>query len=254
MAIELFKENIASYFSLNRSFLEGILMAPKYISAIYSISQEYRRVEDRIRQSQHQQREMLLKDLKARVIDWEKSSGLDVILKKHLPPSRKKIIVFCASLKEMNMAEEMLTPVLTSIFGSILSLSIHSEFGRAINMRRLARFNEDESLTKILFTINMVTEGLHGKDISTVILLRETSSPIIWYQQIGRCFSVGQKEQPVILDLVNNFRYIQYARFKADFEEERATLGEKTIARFQTHLDKQGTAIEFIDETQGIQQ
>jgi len=254
MAIELFRENIASYLSLNRSFLEGILRAPRYVSAIYSISMEYRRVEDRIRRSQHQEKERLLKDLKARVIDWEKSSGLDIILRKHLPPSRKKIIVFCASLKEMSMAEEILTPTLTSIFGNLLSLSIHTEFGKPLNTRRLAQFNEDDNLTKVLFTVNMVTEGLHGKDISTVILLRETSSPIIWYQQIGRCFSVGQKEQPIIFDLVNNFRYIQYTRFKADFEEEKAMLGDKTTTKLQTQLDKKGTPIEFIDETQGIQQ
>ncbi|HLZ85718.1 MAG TPA: DEAD/DEAH box helicase family protein, partial [Puia sp.] len=252
MAFELFKGNIASYFSLNQSFLQGILMAPKYINAIYSISQEYQRLEHRILQSQQEQKESLLMDLKARVIDWENSSGLDVILRKHLPPSRKKLIVFCASMKELKMAEETLTPILTSIFGSIVSLPIHSRFGREMNNRRLARFNEEDSLTKVLFTVDMVTEGLHGKDISTVILLRETNSPIIWYQQIGRCFSVGQREQPIILDLVNNFRNIQHVRFKTDYEEERAALVvHKEKGPYIRH-EVQTTAVEFFDETQGI--
>ncbi|GGB03056.1 Helicase associated domain protein [Puia dinghuensis] len=253
MAFELFRNNIASYFSLHGAFLEGILMAPKYISAIYSISQEYRRMEEKIGQTQHQQKESLIREMKARVIDWEKSSGLDAILKKHLPPSRKKIIVFCTTLKEMKMAEETLTPMLKSIFGRFLSLPLHTKFGKKVNARHLSRFDKDDNLTKVLFTVNMITEGLHSKDISTVILLRETSSPIIWYQQIGRCFSVDQKEQPIILDLVNNFRNLQHARFKADHEEEKAASDDSKIMRPYNRLDKVPTAIEFIDETQGIQ-
>ncbi|HVU99606.1 MAG TPA: Helicase associated domain protein [Puia sp.] len=254
MALELFKGNIASYFSLNQSFLQGILIAPKYISAVYSISQEYRRMEERIIRSRQEQKGPLLKELRSRVIDWENSSGLDVILRKHLPPSRKKLIVFCASLKEMTMAEERLTPILTTIFGAVVSLPVHTRFGRETNQRRLSRFNEEDGLTKVLFTVNMVTEGLHGKDISTVILLRETNSPIIWYQQIGRCFSVGQTEQPVILDLVNNFRNIQHIRFKTDYEEEKAAaIGQKTRAAY-TRQEIKPTAVEFVDETQGIRE
>jgi len=254
MAFELFKGNIASYFSLNQSFLEGILMAPKYISAVYSITQEHWRMEQRINQSRQEQKESLLKELKARVIDWENSNGLDMILKKHLPPSRKKLIIFCASLKEMTMAEERLAPILTAIFGTVVSLAVHTKFGREVNQRRLARFNEEDSLTKILFTVNMVTEGLHGKDISTVILLRETNSPIIWYQQIGRCFSVGQTEQPIILDLVNNFRNIQHIRFKTDYEEEKAALAAPKAKGSYTRQEIKPTAVEFVDETQGIRE
>lgn len=254
MAFELFKGNIASYFSLNGSFLEGILMAPKYISAVYSISQEYRRMEERINRSRQEQKESLLKELKARVIDWENSSGLDSILRKHLPPSRKKLIVFCASLKEMRMAEERLTPILTNIFGTIVSLPIHSKFGREVNLPRLARFNEEDTLTKVLFTVNMVTEGLHGKDISTVILLRETNSPIIWYQQIGRCFSVGQTEQPIILDLVNNFKHLQHIRFKTDFEEEKAAQVVHKVREPYIRQEIKPTVVEFVDETQGIRE
>jgi len=254
MAFELFKGNIASYFSLNLSFLEGILMAPKYISAVYSISQEYRRMEERIIQSRQEQKESLLRELKARVIDWEKSSGLDVILKKHLPSARKKLIVFCASLKEMKMAEERLTPILTNIFGTVVSLPIHTKFGREMNHRRLARFNEEDNLTKVLFTVNMVTEGLHGKDISTVILLRETNSPIIWYQQIGRCFSVGQLEQPIILDLVNNFKNLQHIRFKSDLEEERAALVAHKERDIYHRQEIKTTSVEIVDETQGIRE
>jgi len=254
MAFELFKGNIASYFSLHQSFLQGILMAPKYVSAIYSISQEYRRMEEQIGKSRQEQKESLLKELKARVIDWENSRGLDLILKKHLSSSRKKLIVFCASLKEMNMAEERLTPILTNIFGSIVSLPIHIKFGREMNQRRLARFNEEDNYTKVLFTVNMVTEGLHGKDISTVILLRETNSPIVWYQQIGRCFSVGQTEQPIIVDLVNNFRNIQLVRFKTEYEEEKATHVVQKASRIYVHQEIKTTAVEFVDETQGIRE
>lgn len=51
----------------------------------------------------------------------------------------------------------------------------------------------------------MLNEGIHVDDVDGVILLRPTVSPIIYLQQIGRALSAGNKNQPVIFDLVNNF-------------------------------------------------
>lgn len=51
----------------------------------------------------------------------------------------------------------------------------------------------------------MLNEGIHVDDVDGVILLRPTVSPIIYLQQIGRALSAGNKNQPVIFDMVNNF-------------------------------------------------
>ena len=43
--------------------------------------------------------------------------------------------------------------------------------------------------THLLFAIDMLNEGLHIDDVTGVILLRPTISPIIFYQQIGRAIN-----------------------------------------------------------------
>ena len=50
----------------------------------------------------------------------------------------------------------------------------------------------------------MFNEGVHLPDMDGVILLRPTSSPVIFKQQIGRAISSTGKKNPVIFDLVMN--------------------------------------------------
>jgi len=253
MAFELFKNNIASYISLNRAFIEGILKPPKYISAIYSIVEEYDRLINRINNSNYEDKTGIITQLKSKVIDWEKSCGIDIILKKHLPDSRRKIIVFCKNIKAMTRANDVLEPIFKEIFKTVLSLYVDSTRSKNANRRTLKLFGIEDGITKILFTVNMINEGLHGKDISTVILLRETDSPNIWYQQIGRCFSINQIEQPIIIDFVNNFRNIQHTMFKGDFESELIPPVPAISQPIIRPLETASIAIEFIDETRSIQ-
>lgn len=57
---------------------------------------------------------------------------------------------------------------------------------------------------KLLFCIDMLNEGIHVEDVSGVILLRPTVSPIIYKQQIGRALSASKKNNAVIFDIVLN--------------------------------------------------
>ncbi len=254
MASEVFKNNVASNITLARAFVEGILYPPKYISAIYSIMEEYRRVEENIENSIHPKKFLLLKELRNAVVDWEKSCGIDSILKKHLPRARRKIIVFCQNIKMMSTSFNVLTPIFKDIFGDVLSLFISAYEKTAANRKALETFDQNDTIVKVLYTVNMVNEGLHGKDVSVVILLRETASANIWYQQIGRCFSVDQLEQPIIFDFVNNFRNVQQKMFKEDYEYElKEVQGVASTMRDEDVRVVERIGIEFVDETQAIQ-
>ena len=66
----------------------------------------------------------------------------------------------------------------------------------------------------------MFNEGIHIEDVTGVILLRPTVSPIIYYQQIGRAMQAGKSATPVIFDLVNNFDNIGAKNFVEDLEKE----------------------------------
>ena len=64
----------------------------------------------------------------------------------------------------------------------------------------------------------MLNEGLHISDVDGVILLRLTESPIIFYQQIGRCIQTNPNQTPIIFDFVNNFRNIRAQDFLHDLQ------------------------------------
>lgn len=57
---------------------------------------------------------------------------------------------------------------------------------------------------KLLYCIDMLNEGVHVENVSGVILLRPTVSPIVYKQQIGRALAAGQKANAVIFDVVLN--------------------------------------------------
>lgn len=56
----------------------------------------------------------------------------------------------------------------------------------------------------IVHTVNMLNMGYHVGYVTGVIIVRGTSSEIVYYQQIGRCMSVKHPENtPLIVDCMN---------------------------------------------------
>jgi superfamily II DNA or RNA helicase len=249
MASEIFNDRIATQMSLNSAIAGGILPAPVYVSALYSVQEELVEMKRKISSSNLENKEGLIRDLDSKVIDWEKSSGLDVVLKKHLSAERRRVIVFCKDWGHLKSAQKILDPIFNAIYGSFESLSLYSKNKKAENESALKLFSGEDKRPVILYTIDKVNEGLHAKNCNTVILLRDTISPIVFYQQIGRAFSIKAVNRPLILDLINNFKNIQLASFKNDFEHE---LNAHTKDNRVVNEDKTKAAIEFIDETQDI--
>ena len=64
--------------------------------------------------------------------------------------------------------------------------------------------DNDSSRLRLLYCIDALNEGIHLDDVSGVILLRPTVSPIVYKQQIGRALSASKKKNAVIFDIVMN--------------------------------------------------
>ena len=99
---------------------------------------------------------------------------------------------------------------------------------------------EDDGLS-VCLSIGMLSEGVHG--IDGVILLRDTISPNLYYQQIGRCFSVDMKTVPIIFDLVANCESIMDCSLKNDLFD--------TIEKRDSEGKKKDNEVENDKETEG---
>ena len=117
--------------------------------------------------------------------------------------------------------------------------------------RNLDDFKKSHSkdTVHLLFAIDMLNEGLHLPDVGAVILLRPTESPIVFYQQIGRCIQVGADQAPIIFDFVNNFRSIRAGDFLQDLEDAKKVEKAK---RTSLGLEEYAPSIRVIDETKEI--
>ena len=220
MAKELFDGYIASEISLDEAIAREILKPPKYVLSVYSFQKDLEKYEGRVAKLRNSalrdQAEELLKTL---CRSLENAGGLDVIFARHMPDKHGKYIVFCSNAAHMKRMIE-LVPSWFARIGS--EPHIYRAYSPDPEAREaFAAFREDESNhLKLLFTIDMLNEGIHVVDVDGVILFRPTVSPIIFKQQIGRALSAGSTKTPVIFDVVNNIENLSsIGAVERDFEE-----------------------------------
>jgi superfamily II DNA or RNA helicase len=225
MSAELFSGNVAENLSLPQAIVRNILPMPKYVCAIYTLQEEVTNLKARIHYSRNSEnkKQQLLLELDAFSLDWERSRGIATVLKKHLQKNMKKFIVFCRDEKHLLEME----PVVKKWFSEATNdfplksyLVYDNELKKDEHLEAFKSHTSKEYI-HLLFSINMLNEGVHVNDVHGVVLLRPTESPNIFYQQIGRCLKVGLNHQPVIFDFVNNFKSIRTNDFLFDLDFAR---------------------------------
>lgn len=204
MAQELFDGHIASEMTLGEAIVRGILSPPTYILSVYSYQKDLEKYRGRLRRAKNSaardQGEKYLETLRRTL---EQAEGLDQIFYRHMKDRHGKYLVFCANAEHMR---EMMAKV-PEWFGKVdPAPHVYSAYSNDPETdRAFAAFKADQSRhLKLLFSIDMLNEGIHVEDVSGVVLLRPTVSPIIYKQQIGRALSAGTSKTPLIFDVVNN--------------------------------------------------
>jgi superfamily II DNA or RNA helicase len=247
MADELFEGTIANEITLQEAIARNILPAPYYVSALYSFKEEVEQIQQDISncKATFEDRESATEEITRLAVDWESSSGVPDILDKHLKDVTGKFIVFCEDIESMDVMQDEVSTWFrkaakkrnqTVKRKSYIIQSQQTDSENKTTIKEFTNESTDKSV-HILLAVNMLNEGLHIKGISGVILLRKTTSPIIYFQQIGRCLQVNGGLQPVIFDLVNNMANVQSQHLQESIEkaidieqEKRNELGLPTLS------------------------
>ena len=206
MADEIFDGDIASEISLAEAIAMGILPPPTYIASIYSFDDEIEKIQGKINKYKNkEEREELQKRLNEAKQEIEKSRGLSEVFEKYITNTKGKYIVFCKDKPHMELIKEKSNEWFKNI-NKIKVNDVYYEKGRELNKYAIDSFeNNERDELKLLFSIEMLNEGVHVKSIDGVIMFRPTSSPIIYFQQLGRALSVGHNAHPIVFDVVNNY-------------------------------------------------
>jgi len=215
MAEEMFGDNIASEMTLEEAISRGILPKAEYVSALYEFEDELARIQSEIDDIKNpvkrQQAQELLEQL-SRSID-DNTKNLPTMLSKHMKVKNGKYIIFCKSIEDMQEKMEQAQKMFGEVNPNITIYAVSSKLKE--NEQTLSHFEQDndENTLKLMYAVDMLNEGYHINDLDGVVMMRPTSSPNIYTQQLGRALSVRGKGEdaktPVVIDLVNNFDSIR---------------------------------------------
>lgn len=139
----------------------------------------------------------------------EHAEGIPALFAKNMTKKDGKYIVFCKDKQHMDELIESSKEWFANIDTNPEIYSVYSGEGYSekVNKNTIKSFEASKSKhLKLLFSVDMLNEGLHVEDISGVIMLRPTDSRIIYLQQLGRALSSDtSREKTIVFDLVNNY-------------------------------------------------
>lgn len=216
MTEELFDGCIANEISLVDAILNRILPLPRYIAGLYTYENEFNAIINKIKKSYNsdEEKKELLEEVAVMKKNLDKSKGISSIFKKYINQDRGKYIAFCRNINHLKLMRSCLMKWFAEAGIAVNFYEVHCK-----NTERDKQFNAfmaDDKLA-VCLSVAMLSEGVHG--IDGVILLRDTTSPNLYWQQIGRVFSVDMDTVPIIYDLVANCESIMECNLKNDLLE-----------------------------------
>mgnify|MGYP003305739931 CR=1 FL=1 len=240
---------------LSEAVARGILTLPTYISSRYIFEEDIQNLQEKINRisDENKQKEFQEKLNKAKK-SVENASGLKEILNRHMKDG--KWLVFCNpgdNIEELQ-AQAIQEGWFDAINENQTFLSVESTRTDSENDMALRTFERKggEDL-RILYSKNMLNEGIHDEEITGEIMLRPTKSYILFTQQLGRILSKDRPEEPIVLDLVGNIKYFKEFRLEIQniiregIERGDTRYNEKILEQFKI-LEEQEDFIQVFEE------
>lgn len=205
MNTELFDGNCVSRLTLDEAMLNGLLPSPTYINTYTSCDSDIEKLRKRILNNipyKLDRKEYLeiLDDIK-KINDYKTEADGEY----DLPRENGKYIVFCSTIKDIKKNQEFIQSKFSS--KKLTFYEVHSGHTKEKNAKELSRFRENEGSNAFIFVVDILNEGIHIDDIDGIFMMRKTTSPIIFFQQLGRLLSFsGQNRKLIVWDLVDNLK------------------------------------------------
>ena len=207
---DLFEGSIDYELTLVDALRDRIVKAPTYVKCDYALGEYLEGIRTAISNCNDEQTKKKLQekyDKMRKIVD--QADGIPELFAKNIKKEDGKYIIFCKDKAHM---DELIGKA-KEWFGSIDdNPEIYSVFSgkgytQKDNRKSIEGFeNSKSNHLKLLFSIEMLNEGLHVEDISGVIMARPTDSRIIYLQQLGRALSSDtSRDKTIVFDLVNNY-------------------------------------------------
>lgn len=253
MADELFNGHVASNMTIAEAWtVYNVLPIPRYVSGLFRWDKTIDDAVERINKSRtlndEEKRQRIFR-LSNKKLSWECCYGMPAILRKHLDKDARRVIVFCSHIEMLEqMKDEVCGWFRSAGFALAGTYILHSQLKDSEQRNQMQGFEADTNDgVKLMFCVDMLNEGIHVPNISAVLMLRTTSSRIIYMQQMGRCLTTANTENPLVLDMVDNITTTTDIR---GFQDEF-----KLMEKLQAEREKREPRnFEVIDYTMSVRQ
>lgn len=244
MADELFGGNVASQMSIAEAWNRNILPIPRYVSGLFRWDKAIAEATDRINRNRtltdDDKRDRIFRLSNAR-LHWEMSYGMPAILKKHLDRDARRVIVFCGGIESIDQMQHDVVGWFNKAGFKVQGICLmHSNLTDREQREQMERFEQnDGDGLRLMFSVNMLNEGIHVPNVNAVLMLRTTASRIIYMQQMGRCLTAANTQKPLVLDMVDNITTTNAIKCLQDefnaIEVPQAEIEGRQPRKFEVH-------------------
>lgn len=198
MAEELFGGIAVRGVDLAEAINKGILPTFKYVSAYYGTEEDYNEYREKCgRIADKEQSEELSRRLELCI---QNQISIKEAMHENLNMKDHKIIVFLNGICEIEQAVKMFR----DIFPNCECNYVSSKESTKANDEAITKYQTSDAHISILFAIDMLNEGIHIDGTDCVVMFRNTISPQIYFQQLGRALSAKSNCEPVVFDFACN--------------------------------------------------
>ena len=153
----------------------------------------------------------------------------ELIYKHYLRYRRNRALAFCTSINHAEFMAEYFNNK------GIKSVCIHSDNTKKHYCERKSGINAlEKNEIEIVFSVDMLNEGVDIPSLDLLLFLRPTESPTVFLQQLGRGLRLFEGKKDVrVLDFIGNFKKIDLIPLLLG----RKNLNNKDLIRLITQND-----------------
>lgn len=213
MTKELFDSEPVVELSLLKAIEQNIIKKPKYIISYYNVEGSIYELNKKIKSTNNKD---ISNNIAYIVNNIKNLINIEDVLKNNITTERK-FIVFCSNIEHLRYVKSIMPIWFNSIGFEVKTYSLYADIENPSNNKKMKleldefkNATSNDNVVHLMFSVNMLNEGLHINGVDGLFFLRKTISPIIMTQQLGRALNVGKENPPIIFDLVDNISELSF--------------------------------------------
>lgn len=117
-----------------------------------------------------------------------------------------KFIIYYPTIKDVEEGCDYWRKCFHNLYPNheINTLAITSSPKHKVDVKTAGEYNERPNAIDLFVCVDMMNQGVHPEDLTGIIMCRKTDSILVYTQQCGRCMSVWNTNDMVVIDMVGN--------------------------------------------------